>query len=206
MPKFVWMLAGLTVLVTGQPQAADVGDDLSSIGPESSWARWQGRLTLGVAAPKERFDAQRQVPRLAAASLMGDYYFPWTTAESGRLGGFRATTGLMYGARAVLGTAPSRVAAGSPFSIGSQAVSQGPMPYSSDSWGDPVTLPYLGLGYTEYSLRNRLSFTADLGLVARDPASAARLGRALGGGQSLDDAIRNIRLAPLVQVGVSYSF
>ncbi len=206
MPKFVWLLAGITGLVSGQPQAADVGDVVSGAGPQSSWARWQGRLTLGIAAPMARLDAQRQVPRLAAASLMGDYYFPWPTAESGRLGGFRATTGLMYGERALLGSASSSVAAGSPFSIGSRTVSQVPMPYSSDSWSDPVTLPYLGLGYTEYSLRNRLSFTADLGLVARDLASAARLGRVAGGGQSLDDAIRNIRLAPLVQVGVSYSF
>ena len=56
---------------------------------------------------------------------------------------------------------------------------------------------------------NRMSLMGDYYLtssLADGPGNALRLGRALGGGQSLDDAVRELRIAPLLQVGVSYAF
>jgi hypothetical protein len=68
-------------------------------------------------------------------------------------------------------------------------------------------VPYLGLGYTHSSLGGSWGFTADVGLVAHNAGAAWRLGRAaLGDGPAMDDAIRNLRLSPMVQLGVRYTF
>ena len=72
--------------------------------------------------------------------------------------------------------------------------------------GEVASLPYLGLGYTGLSARTRWSFSADLGLVALYPGNVSRMGRVMGGTQSLDDLVRDLRLAPLFQLGASYSF
>ena len=62
-------------------------------------------------------------------------------------------------------------------------------------------MPYLGVGYTGLKPHGGWRYNADLGLVAQSPG-----GMRLIGTQSLDDTIRELRLAPLVQLGVSYSF
>jgi len=59
----------------------------------------------------------------------------------------------------------------------------------------------MGVGYTGLSVRSGWSFSADLGLVAQNPG-----GLKLIRSQSLDDAVREMRLAPLLQFGVSYAF
>ncbi len=44
-------------------------------------------------------------------------------------------------------------------------------------------------------------------LLATDGAARrGRLGRSLSGAQSLDDAVREMRMTPLLQLGVSYAF
>ena len=200
-----WMLIGFIALAAAPAQAVD-GSGLAPSG--EAWARWQGRLSFGTATPAGRagladFDTPGRKP--SRMSLMGDYYLSAPLIGAGSLGGFRATSGVILGPRYQpwVGQAGS---AGSSFSIGSRPFGPAAMPYTNDAAGDTATLPYLGLGYTGLSARSRLSFSADLGLVARSPGNASRLGRALGGGQSLDDAVRDLRLAPLLQVGVSYSF
>ena len=74
---------------------------------------------------------------------------------------------------------------------------------SPDSSG---AVPYLGVGYTGLSGKAGWGFSADLGVMALNPGSAANLGRVFGNVQNLDDVLRDMRLSPLVQVGVSYSF
>jgi len=71
---------------------------------------------------------------------------------------------------------------------------------------DSPTLPYLGVGYTGLSPRGGWSFNADLGLVSLSPGNAVKLGRFLGGGQGLDETVRDMRWSPVMQLGVSYSF
>jgi hypothetical protein len=61
------------------------------------------------------------------------------------------------------------------------------------------------VGYTSLYGKSGWGFSADFGLMALSPGSAVKLGRVLGG-QSLDDVLRDMRLSPLVQLGVSYSF
>ena len=65
--------------------------------------------------------------------------------------------------------------------------------------------------FTADGTHSTLTFTvlghkADVGVMALNPGSAVKLGRVVGGNQSLDDVLREMRLSPLVQVGVSYSF
>lgn len=179
---------------------------------ELEWPRFQTRLSLGTAGgpgaamPASSMWSRAQVSRLHSATLYGDYYFslPYLTAPTG-LGGFRATSGLLYG-DAVRGIGRSAIPtdARTNFSLGRQ-VSQ-PLNGSSDDADAESTAPYVGIGYTRLSVSGNWGFSADLGLVSQNPGGAWRLGRALLGSQYLDDAVRNLRLAPLVHVDVRYSF
>ena len=187
MRKTVWNLAAVIVLIA-TPAMALEGDSLSLNPDQLPWARWQGRLSLGNATPI----------KVSSASLMGDYYFGRSLVGAG---GFRATSGLIFGPRTTLATGQPGPAAGGAFSIGSRLFGQSAMPYTSDTSGDNATLPYLGLGYTGLSARSGWSFSADLGLVAQTPGGIKVIRS-----QALDDAVREMRLAPLLQLGVSYAF
>ena len=205
MRKTAWMFVGSISLAAG-PALAAGSESLTPDTDQVLWARWQGRLSLGTNAAPARIGVDSPAAKLTSASLMADYYFSRSLSDPRRLGGFRATSGLLFGPRSVLATGQPGLSSGGAFSIGSRLFGPAPLPYAHDSAGDSATLPYLGVGYTGMSLRSRWSFSADLGLVAQNPGTAVRLGRAFSGGQSLDDAVRDLRLAPLLQVGVSYSF
>jgi opacity protein-like surface antigen len=200
-----WMLAGALALVSSAAIAADV-DDLTASSDQVHWARWQGRLSLGAPSTAWRIGAETAAPKLTSASVMGDYYFGRSLAGIGQPGGFRASSGLITGPRGVLSTGQPGLMAGGSFSTGSRLLGQTAAPYGAETTSDNATLPYLGLGYTGLSVRSGWSFSADLGLVAQSPGNAVRLGRVFGGGQSLDDLVRDLRLSPLLQVGVSYAF
>ena len=198
-----WMLAG--ALALAWVSAAAEGDGSQGGGDQRAWAPWQGRLTLGSPAPWQ-LGADRPAQKLSGASLMGDYYFSSAPVGAGHLGGFRATSGLIFGPRSSLSIAAQpNLGSGSAFSVASRLYGLAPLPAAGDASGDAsTTLPYLGFGYTGLSIRSGWSFSADLGMIAQ--GNAARLGRALGGNQSLDDAVRELRLAPMLQLGASYSF
>ncbi len=208
MRNTAWMLAGalaLTTALTASVIAAD-GDGTALGSNQLSWARWQGRLSLGTAATPWRLGAENPAPKLSSASLMGDYYFSRSLTGPLQLGGFRATSGLIFGPRSMLSIGQPGLSTGSAFSIASRSFGQAAMPYANDAANESTTLPYLGVGYTNLSVRSGWSFSADLGLVAQSAGSAGRLGRSLYGSQSLDDAVREMRMTPLLQLGVSYSF
>jgi len=200
MRKTVWTLVGLAALAATPFMANAADGDRLTLNPDQlPWARWQGRLSLGAEPSSWRPGVENS--RLNTASLMGDYYFGRSLVGPGSAGGFRATSGLIFGPRALLSTGQPGLSAGSPFSIGNRLFGQTAMPYSNDTAGDSATLPYLGVGYTGLTAHNRLSFSADLGLVAQTPGGIKVIRS-----QSLDDAVREMRLAPLVQLGVSYAF
>lgn len=196
-------LAGLLLVTMGAAQAADP--------TPAPWARWQGRLSLGVTAPAGRTDLalpNESNFKISRWSLLGDYYFADSLRERSHLGGFRATSGVIVGV-------------GSPFWAGqaSLTASRGLLgverqfsrslsaPLAApDHATEPTAVPYFGVGYTGLSARSRWSFSADLGMVARSPGQALKLGRVLTGSQGVDDLLRELRLAPLLQLGVSYSF
>ena len=196
MRKTAWMLVGWIGLTAGAVHAADA--PLSN--PDQlPWARWQGRLSLGTNAPV--WQPGLAGTRFASASLMGDYYFGHVGRSLTAAGGFRATSGLIYGARtASLTLGQPGLASGSAFSIATRSSATSGFGFA-DSATDGTTMPYLGVVYTGLSVRSGWSFSADLGLVAQTPG-----GVKLVRSQSLDDVVREMRLAPLVQVGVSYAF
>ena len=63
-------------------------------------------------------------------------------------------------------------------------------------------LSYLGIGYTGRMTGGGLSFSADLGLVSG--SVGLRLGRSSA--QGFEDAMRDLRFKPLLQLGLAYSY
>jgi hypothetical protein len=190
----------LCAVFTLTDRVAAGGEGLKARADESPWARWQGRLTLATAAPNWKAslsEGETAGIRVSGVTLSGSYFF---AADRAVPDGLRATTALIIGPRAQ-----------------ASAVQLGSVAFVHDRrWGvasaaasepsELASLPYLGLGYTGLSTRTRWSFSADLGLVAQYPGNVARIGRVMGGNQTLDDLLRDLRLAPLLQMGVSYSF
>jgi hypothetical protein len=185
-------------------------DGLKVQADDDTWARWQGRLSLGAAAPAWRASLGELGPaglRVNSVSLSGDYYFTGSLFDRSILGGLRATSGLIVGPR-TLATAgqPAFGAQGSGFAVERRLLGAYAQSAIVEPASDVASLPYLGLGYTGLSARGKWSFSADVGLLALSPGNVVRFGRVVGGTQSLDDVLRDLRLAPLLQMGVSYSF
>lgn len=206
-----WRVAAAVAMAWGStagaaprgPAAAT--DAIDGSGNQASWSAWQGRLSLGSSLATWQIGTPLASDVRRSASLMGDYYFGRSLAGIGSVGGFRATSGLIFGPRGLLATGQPTFAAGSGLSLGSALPVASRTLAVNDSGGDFATLPYLGLGYTGLSARSHWSFSADLGWVAQSPGGALRLGRG-GAGASLDDLVRELRVTPLFQLGVSYAF
>lgn len=202
MRNSAWMLASVATLAFPLATMASDLDDLTRASSQPTWARWQGRLSLGVNNASLRIGPDASAPRVRSASLMGDYYFAPALAGDSLLGGFRATSGVVFGARGLRGVGQANLATGGSFSIASRALDRTSLPNAGDPYGDANTQPYLGFGYTGLSVRNGFSFSADLGLLAHGTGVA----NGAPASQSLDDAIRQMRMTPLLQFGMSYSF
>jgi hypothetical protein len=204
-----WMLrtAAMAAAIPWLAHAEGLKADLDEV----PWARWQARLALGATTPLWRGgidSSDRGASTIGSASLMGDYYFARTMAAGGVANGFRATSGLIVGPRANLWTGRPGFGSSGTFSIDRRLLDSSSLaPGGSDyPASDVSTTPYLGIGYTGLSLRGGWSVSADLGLVALAPGNAVKLGRVVGGTQSLDELLRDLRLSPVIQLGVSYSF
>ncbi len=199
----LWCAAGLAT--------AD-GLNMNKIG--GYWSATQTRLqinavvldtTLGTPAAH----AWGSNPAPLAASLAGDYYFSKSLVDAALpRSGFRASSALLirqpgvslselaWSSRSMASfAAPSRLTLGyagaNPYEVSAQGVS---------------ALPYLGIGYSDYSLKSGWGFWADIGLVVQNPGSAMGLGRTLSGAQGVDDLMRELQLSPMLQLGVNYSF
>lgn len=186
------------------PAAADLravasGNGLKVEASPDPWPRLQGRVVgpLGTtpAAPGLRADEPGMGLNTGSA-LLGDLYLSSSFLGPQVLGGFRASSGVILGQRGI-----GSVSAGSwglASASGSTAMAAGD--------GTSSSVPYLGIGYSGLSARGGWGFTADLGLVALNPGSAVRLGRSASPSQTLEDTLRDLRLSPLLRLGVSYEF
>jgi hypothetical protein len=175
----------------------------------SPWSQWQGRLSLGTATPvfaNDPMNAGNAGIKLSGATLLSDYYFT-RALRLGNSGGFRATSGVFLGNRSssLLSTSSATGFGGRAFSVDRRSLGSFGLATPADGASDPAAVPYVGVGYTGLHGKSGWGFSADLGLMALSPNSAVKLGRVLSG-QSLDDVLRDMRLSPLVQLGVSYSF
>jgi len=177
----------------GLALAAD-GGGLRVPGGED-WPRWQARLSWVYQTDGTRRETLRGV------SLLGDRYFTGSLAGERVAGGLRATSGLLVAPRSQALGAGSLGLPGNGLALGRRIAS---MP--GESADGIATLPYVGIGYTGLSLRGGWGFSADLGVVAQPAGHAVRFGRTPGGAQNLDEAVRELRLSPVLQLGVSYSF
>lgn len=199
-----WMVAA-AFGVSAAGSAWALGDGLMP-SESGTWPRWHGRLSVGTYSSTPHLDAMNadhQGLKVGGASLMGDYYFVRQYRGVGSASGFRATSGVLFGSRApslLAGTQSADFGSRS-FSINRRMVSVWGLALATDS--DPV--PYVGLGYTGLAGKGAWGFSADLGLMALSPGSAVKLGRVFTG-QSLDETLRDMRLSPMLQLGVSYSF
>ena len=201
-----WILLGFLAAAPIASSWAVEGDGLTPGGRSVQWPQWQGRVSLGMSAAGPRADAfNRDSPTLTGASLLGDYYFSRFDRGAIAGGGFRATSGVFVGTRSSL-LAFSPLSAGRGFNIERRSLSSFALAPNPDNNNDSA-VPYLGLGYTGLYGKSGWGFSADIGVMALvGGGSAVKLGRVFTGNQSLDDALHEMRLSPLLQVGVSYSF
>lgn len=196
----VGLFAAATGVVT--PLSALAGQGLTASAGEWLWPQFQARITVQTAAIApialtRLFEPGALNARgVQGGSLLGDYIF----ATPG-FGNFRATSGVMLG-----GTGGAPVLSATPMSrLGVTVLDSGVTNYGLGMEG-PATLPYVGLGYSSASLWRSVSVSADLGLVAGRPAGLSGLGRLMLGSQGVDAAMRDMRVAPVLQLGVRYSF
>jgi hypothetical protein len=204
-----WVMGAALAACAATNAAALEGEGL--VAPDTaSWPRWQGRLALGSTGPLFHLDAMNPDQsglQVNAAGLLGDYYFARSLRSRGSGGGFRATSGLFFGSRSstLLWSSQAPVLSGHAFNVDRRGIG-GLSLASTDGTSDPGPVPYLGVGYTGMAGKGGWGFSADLGVMALSPGSAVKLGRVFSGNQSLDDALRDMRLSPTLQLGVSYSF
>jgi len=171
------------------------------------------RMSIGIQAPAAGLasaDAAGAAPSpIVGGRLLGDYYFSRPRLADGQASGFRATSGLLFGPRLGAWAAAPALSAGLA-SVSVERRDFGLLPGSTEAarrLDGSVTVPYLGLGYSDAFARGRWGLSADVGLVALRQSDAVRLGRPAGSPvSSVDDSLRQLRLAPLLQLGVSYSF
>jgi hypothetical protein len=173
------------------------------IAPEASalWPLWQARIsvqTVAVSPVSLVHPLDGNLPQRAwqGGSVLGDYNF-----AAPAFGTFRASGGLMVGGLggALLMAANAGPGLGLSLQTGGQIAAPG-------AEGPPGTVPYLGLGFSGAAWRQTLSITADVGLVAERPGAAGNVGRAIFGNQGMDSALRELRLSPVLQLGMRYTF
>lgn len=196
--------ASFIAAVTGllAPVSALAYQGLVATAGEWLWPQLQARITVQTAALTPMELSRLYEPGASAArgvqggSLLGDYVFATPS-----FGNFRATSGVMLG-----GPGGAPVLSAVPIArVGINVLDSG---VAGNNWAadSPSTLPYLGLGYSSASLWRSLSVSADVGLVAARPAGLSGVGRAVLGNQAMEAAVRDLRLAPVLQLGVRYSF
>lgn len=168
---------------------------------ESLWPRWQARITVQSAALAPLkwnglLDAGGSGRSVQGGAVLGDYYFARPA-----FGAFRASGGFVSG---LLGGLPLAAAGSGP--VRGQVLDGSGLRFPDVGGEGPGTLPYLGLGFSGSPWLSGLAISADLGLVAERAGAAGSLRRAVFGNQALDGALREMRVFPLVQLGLSYTF
>ena len=185
------------VLAAAALGSAQAGEGLNVSRDAQLWPRWQARLSIHT-GPTDLPSGAAWGSNLRSLGLMGDYYFLRAPLGERSNGGFRATSGVLLGQAAAAAWA---LPAGGPSSVGRRHSALVSVDGMAEGRG---TTPYAGIGYSALAANGGWGFSADLGLMA--VGSRVRLGQPPGAAQRLDDAVRDLRLMPVLQLGVSYSF
>ena len=179
---------------------------LSALFTVSAWAddsanpRWQARLQLNSDSSSDAQQPHLGGSRLLSANLLGDYYLTSSGFSSLR-GGLRATGGLLLGPLSMSQSSGGLALGSGPVSAGRRSLSlSGPDGYSLEP---SANLSYVGIGYTGRVHNSGLAFSADFGLMSGS-YSGLRLGRSSA--QGFEDAMRDLRFKPLLQLGLAYNY
>lgn len=201
--RSTWFLA---LCIVGATDALADGSGIRVDADRVEWPRWQARLQLNAdfqpATVNHGLAGAQAAPRARSGAVFGDYYV--ARPRLGDAGGLRLTSGIVVGQRGSL------FGPGSPANLeqtvaATVAHNLAPVHAGGDAGTEAtLTWPYLGVGYSGASLRGGWGFSADLGIAAQNPG-AVRLGRTFNG-QPLEDLVRDLRLTPVLQLGVSYRF
>jgi hypothetical protein len=164
-------------------------------GPDALRLRLQQgdlRLDLGY---------QQTGAQAARARVFGDFFLTGPGFGQGQVsGGLRLTSGVTFGL---------------PQETGAQGPHAGPAPVLRPKggflWREPesaqrVALPYIGVGYSSMSVREGWGVSADIGLGGQRPGERWRLGSGGGIAAQAERVLSDVRMAPVLQVGVSYAF
>ena len=190
-----WVCTAIAAAPALAPMPAAAADGLTPPAADALWPRWQARISVQTAAVSplslsqlvERTPAPRTVQ---GAALLGDYTFARPS-----FGAFRASGGILIGRHGGVPLLDGGVRPRLGWSLQSAAGAGGG---AADA---PAALPYLGVGFSGGLWHDAVTLSADLGLVA-----GGSVGRALFGNQGADSALRELRLAPVLQLGVRYTF
>jgi len=148
-------------------------------------------------------------PNPAGAAVLGDYYFSAAIpAQDLYRSGFRASSVLLIRQPGVsLSELAWSSRAAATFGTPSHLQLSSAVNSLAEPLGDTYsTMPYLGLGYSGFHAKSGWGFWADVGLVMQNPGNMLGVGRVVSGSQSAEDLVRELRLSPLLQLGVNYSF
>ena len=184
------------LLGAGAVQAFDLGPTVPTL-------EWRAKVRLGAHETSSLAPlASRPSYALAGGLVMGDYYF--NLDRWGLASGLRASGGVLFRGTSAL----SELALPGELVVAptNTRLATGPINLASSTEGQANTQPYFGLGYTRLGLWGGWGITADVGVVATQGGAALVNGRALSNARNLDDAVRDIRLRPLVQMGARYTF
>lgn len=162
--------------------------------------RWQARLQLSSIDTRTDASPRLGGSRILSANLLGDYYLT-SSGLTGVSGGLRATGGVLLGAASVSQSSSGLTLGGGLLSAGNRSVSLSRL--DSDALGPGSSLSYVGIGYTGRLEGSGFAFSADLGLMSGS-LGGLRLGRSAA--QGFEDAMRDLRFKPLLQLGLAYSY
>jgi hypothetical protein len=171
---------------------------------EIVWPRWQARVGLAAVADTDATTGAQA----EAALILGDYYFTrlkWGSSS----GGLRATGGVLLGATTSVRT--SALAETVALRAGQGLNLTFSRPQRQSMIGESVhasfsAKPYVGLGWSSVNLTGSWGLSADLGFTAGRKPVAAIDNSLRGTSRSLEELVRDLRLAPVLNLGLSYAF
>lgn len=179
---------------------------LSALAFPSAWAdtdltpRWQARLQVNSSDLAGDSGLHLGGSRVLSANLLGDYYLT-RSGLSGVSGGLRATGGLLLGPLSMAQSSGGLALGSGPVAAGRRSLLANRL--DGNLVEGSSNLSYLGIGYTGRVHGSGLAFSADLGLMSGSYAGL-RLGRSSA--QGFEDAMRDLRFKPLLQLGLAYNY
>lgn len=167
---------------------------------EATSLRWQARVQLSSVDGSSDARPHLGGSRVLSANLLGDYYL--TSSGSSRLsGGLRATGGMLMGPVSLSQSSGGLALGSGPVAAGRRNFALGSM--DSYALEPSANMSYLGIGYTGRVHGSGFAFSADFGLMSGS-YNSLRLGRTSA--QGFEDAMRDLRFKPLLQLGLAYSY